>query len=51
MVLSDLKVELFGLTFTLLLILIQADFLGIQSNGIDAIASGPEMIASIGLRL
>ena len=44
MFLSELKTALFSLTLTLLLILhVQADFLGIQSDGVHAIATGPEI--------
>jgi hypothetical protein len=48
--LSELKMALLSLTFTLLLILhIQTDFLGIESDGVHTIATGPEMIAPIRL--
>jgi hypothetical protein len=44
--LSELKIALLSLMFTLFLILhVQADFFGIQSYGVDTIASGPEMVA------
>ena len=50
--LSELKTTLLRLTFTLLLILhVQADFLGIQSDRVHTIASGPEMIAPVRLLL
>lgn len=50
--LSELKTALFSLTLTLLLILhVQADFLGIQSDGVYTIATGPEMVAPIRLLL
>lgn len=50
--LSELKTALLSLTLTLLLILhVQADFLGIESDGVHTIATGPEMIAPIWLLL
>ena len=50
--LSELKTTLFSLTLTLLLILhVQADFLGIESDGVYTIDTGPEMVAPIRLLL
>ena len=50
--LSELKITLLSLTFTLLLILhVQADFFGIQSDGVYTIAPRPEVIAPIRLLL
>jgi hypothetical protein len=50
--LSELKITLLSLTLTLFLILhVQADFLGIQSNRVDTIAPRPKMIAPIGFLL